>query len=54
MFVILLCILVIGVLEFKALSMGIDGTSLAGCFGAIGGIVGYWIKTLITKKKGGR
>ena len=47
-------ILVIGIIETVALATGVDGTYLAGCVGAIGGIVGvaFGLKiSTITKKE---
>jgi hypothetical protein len=42
-------IVAIVVIEVVALSSGIDGTLLSASFAAIGGLCGYWIKSL--KKK---
>tara|TARA_Y100000310_G_C20081287_1_gene533955 strand:- start:27 stop:194 length:168 start_codon:yes stop_codon:yes gene_type:complete len=42
-------IVVIGLLEWQALSMGIDGVLFGGAIGLIGGIAGY--KVSIAKKR---
>lgn len=42
---------VIGVLAWKALSMGVDGALFMSSVGVVGGLGGYEIKALVEKKK---
>jgi hypothetical protein len=49
--VVVLSVLAIAVLEFKALSMGIDGKCLSAAFLAIGGSIGSVVTVFVNSKR---
>ncbi|MBA7563527.1 hypothetical protein ES708_05186 [subsurface metagenome] len=48
---VLVAMVVVGALAWRALSMGIDGALFMSSVAVVGGLGGYEVKTLVAKKK---